>query len=211
MVGPDGEVVGVDQAPGAVEAARARAGERTVGNVAFHVGDPAKMTFERPFDTVVGRYVLQHQKHPATMLRALAGQARSGGVIVFHEIDWGGPTSFPPAPTYDRCHHWGVETLRAHGTETRMGSKLHSTFVEAGLGAPSMLLEAPIGGGENGADIVRAMSDLIATLAPRIERLGVATGADIEVATLFDRMRLEAAEGASVVFGRLQIGAWSRT
>ncbi len=211
LVGPDGEVVGVDQAPGAVEAARARAGERTVGNVAFHVGDPAEMTFERPFDTVVGRYVLQHQKHPAAMLRGLAAQVSPGGLVVFHELDWGGPTSFPPAPTYDRCRRWGLETLRAHGTETRMGSKLHSTFVEAGRSAPSMRLEALIGAGGNCADMLRLMSGLIATLLPEIERLGVATGAEIDVETLFDRMQRESAEGSNVFFGHLQIGAWSRT
>ena len=147
----------------------------------------------------------------AAMLRRLAGQARPGALVVFHEIDWGGPTSFPPAPTYDRCHRWGLETLRAHGTETRMGSKLHSTFVEAGLSTPSMRLEALIGGGENGADMFRVMSGLIATLLPEIERLGVATGAEIDVETLFDRMQRESAEGANVFFGRLQIGAWSRT
>jgi hypothetical protein len=32
-------------------------------------------------------------------------------------------------------------------TETRMGTKPHSTFVAAGLPAPSMRLEALIGGG----------------------------------------------------------------
>ncbi|MBA3812269.1 MAG: class I SAM-dependent methyltransferase [Caulobacteraceae bacterium] len=211
LVGPDGEVVGVDRASTAVDAARARAGERSLRNVRFLAGDPAEMTFERPFDAVIGRYVLQFQKDPARMLRRLADRARPGGLVVFHELDWGGPSSFPPAPTYDRCRRWGVETLRAHGTETRMGSKLHSTFVEAGLSPPSMRLEAPIGGGEKAADMLRLVSSLIATLLPEIERLGVATGVEIDVDTLFDRMQRESAEGSNVFFGHLQIGAWSRT
>ncbi len=211
MVGPDGEVVGVDRVGDAIEAARARAGERSLSNVEFLAGDPAEMTFERPFDAVIGRYVLQFQKDPAAMLRRLADRVRPGGLVVFHELDWGGPSSFPPAPTYDRCRRWGLETLRAHGTETRMGSKLHSTFVEAGLSAPSMRLEALVSAGGNGADMLRLMSGLIATLLPEIERLGVATGAEIDVETLFDRMQRESAEGSNVFFGHLQIGAWSRT
>ena len=47
-------------------------------------------------------------------------KSRSGGVIVFHEPDWGCVRSFPPAPTYDRCCHWIIETFRRAGTDTIM-------------------------------------------------------------------------------------------
>jgi len=142
LVGEAGEVVGVDRVPAALEEARARATARTLRNVVFCEGDPAEIAFERPFDAVIGRYVLQFQEHPASMLRSLSRHVRPGGLIVFHEIDWAGLASFPPAPIYEQCCHWGLQTLRLHGTETRMGSKLHATFVEAGLEAPSMRLEA---------------------------------------------------------------------
>jgi SAM-dependent methyltransferase len=211
MVGEAGEVVGVDRVPDAIDVARARATAAGVRNVHFLTGDPAEMEFDRPFDAVVGRYVLQFQKHPASMLRSLAGRARSGGLVAFHEIDWNGLASFPPAPTYDRCCRWGLETLRLHGTETRMGSKLHSTFVEAGLSAPSMRLEAVIGGGLKSADALRLMTDLTATLLPEMERFGVATAAEVGIETLFDRMQKETVAGASLVVGHFQIGAWSRT
>ena len=122
MIGDTGEVVGVDRVSAAVDAARARAIARSLRHVGFQTGDPAEMRFDRPFDAVIGRYVLQFQKQPAVMLRKLACHARSGGLVVFHEIDWSGLSSFPPAPTFDRCCRWGLETLRLHGTETRMGS-----------------------------------------------------------------------------------------
>src|SRR5262249_34549571 len=138
LVGDTGEVVGVDRVSAALEAARARAAAKSLRNVSFREGDPAEMAFERPFDAVIGRYVLQFQPDPAAMLRKLAGHVRPRGLIVFHEIDHGGVGSFPPAPTYDRCCRWVIETLRLHRTETRMGTKLHSTFVAAGLPAPSM-------------------------------------------------------------------------
>ena len=131
--------------------------------------------------------------------------------MVFHEIDWSGLSSFPPAPTFDRCCRWCFDTLRLHGTETRMGSKLHAAFVEAGLSAPSMRLEALLGGAEKGSAVLRLMADLTATLLPEMERLGVATAADVDMDTLFDRMAAESAAGESVLVGHFQIGAWSRT
>jgi SAM-dependent methyltransferase len=211
MVGETGEVVGVDRVPAAIEAARARASARSLRNVDFRTGDPAKMTFNRPFDAAVGRYVLQFQKSPATMLRNLVRGVKSGGLVAFHEIDWSGLASFPSAPTYDRCCHWGRETLRMHGTQTRMGSRLHATFVEAGLSAPSMRLEALIGGGVKSADVLRLMSDLIATLLPEMQRLGVATSAEVGVETLYERLQSESLAGANVLLGHFQIGAWSQT
>jgi hypothetical protein len=172
---------------------------------------PRKCAFDRPFDAVLGRYVLQFQKQPAAMLRKLACHARCGGLMVFHELDWNGLSSFPSAPTFDRCCRWGLETLRLHGTESRMGSKLHATFVEAGLSAPSMRLEALLGGGMNAGTVLRLMADLTATLLPEMSRLGVATAQDVDIGTLYDRMAAEAAAAASLLVGHFQMGAWSRT
>ena len=36
------------------------------------------MTFDRPFDAVIGRYVLMFQRDPAAMLRALAAMRGAG-------------------------------------------------------------------------------------------------------------------------------------
>src|SRR5690242_9611805 len=90
LVGHDGLVIGTDRVPGPIAAARARAQARSLRNVDFRVGDPGEMTFERPFDAVVGRYVLQFNPDPAAMLRKLAGHLRPGGVVAFHELDWDG-------------------------------------------------------------------------------------------------------------------------
>jgi ubiquinone/menaquinone biosynthesis C-methylase UbiE len=136
IVGAGSAVVGVDRVPTALEVARARAAAKSLGNVTFIEGDPAAMTFDRPFDAVIGRYVLQFQQDPAAMVRTLAGHLKPGGLIAFHEIDWGGVGSFPAVPTFERCCRWGFETLRLHGTESRMGAKLHATFVAAGLPPP---------------------------------------------------------------------------
>lgn len=210
LVGASGSVVGADRVAAAVQVAQARAAERSQLNVAFAVGDPADLTFDTPFDAVVGRYVLQFQQEPAALLRRLATKVRPGGVLVFHEIDWAGLSSFPAVPTYDQCSQWGADAMRRHGTETRMGSKLHATFVAAGLPAPTMRLEALVVAGVDSLPWLRLFKDLIATLLPELERSGVATATEVGVDTLVQRMGQEANASASVLFGHYQIAAWVR-
>ena len=119
VVGEAGEVVGVDRAPAAIAAAQARTGGQR--NLSFLEGDPAVMSFERPFDAVVGRYVLMFQQHPASMLRALAPHLRPGGLIAFHELTYEGISSSPPLPTFDQVWRWNAETTRLYGANPDMG------------------------------------------------------------------------------------------
>src|SRR5215467_9673704 len=69
VVGSNGFVVGIDRSAAAVERATTRASRRNLANVAFEVGDPAAMDFDRPFDAIIGRFVLMYQNDPATSLR----------------------------------------------------------------------------------------------------------------------------------------------
>lgn len=211
LVGAGGEVIGVDRSPTAVSAATERAAAHALGNVSFRVGDPAELSFEQPLDAVVGRYVLQFQDDPVRMVRGVARHVRAGGPIVFHELDWSvGIRSLPPAPTFDQCCRWTSETIRRSGAEIHMGMKLHATFVAAGLPAPTMRLEAMLGGGDHAATPLRIVADLARTLLPEAERLGVSEAAGADLETLFDRMYDEVQTNGSVVVGNLQVGAWSR-
>jgi SAM-dependent methyltransferase len=210
LVGDSGEVVGVDRSSAAVDAATAEAQARSVSNVTFEEGDPGEMQFERPFDAVVGRYVLQFQRNPAEFLHKVAAHVRPGGLVVFHELDWGGVRSFPPSPTHDACCGWITRTIRSSGAETNMGLKLHPTFIDAGLEEPSMRMEALVGGGSRCVDALQQVVDLVGTLLPAMEHLGVATAEEVGYDTLLERMTSETLAGGGVIVGRLQVGCWSR-
>ena len=119
MVGERGEVVGADRATAAIAAAQAKGEGRR--NLRFLEGDPADMSFEQPFDAVVGRYVLMFQEHPPTMLRRLASHLRPGGLLVFHELDYAGISSFPPLQTFEQIWRWNADTTRLYGADPRMG------------------------------------------------------------------------------------------
>ena len=210
LAGDKGSVVGVDRAPAAIETARRRAELRLLRNVSFREGNPAEMTFEESFDAVVGRYVLLFQADAAQMLRGLNRCLQPGGVIVFHEPDWSVVRSFPPAPTYDRCCRWIIEAAKLGGSNWNMADKLHGVFLAAGLPAPTMRMKTFIGGGTEVGEWLRGVAELADTLLPAMEKFGVASAAEVDLATLAERMTREVAQTNSVIVGRSEIGAWSR-
>jgi SAM-dependent methyltransferase len=211
LVGDTGEVVGIDRSKAALAVARRRAEERSFGWVTFWEGDAAEMTSGDSFDAVVGRYVLMYQADPASTVRQVADKVRPGGVIVFHEPYRGGVRSFPSVDAYDRGWELVDETFRRSGADPLMGIKLHATFVAAGLAAPSLRLESVIAGGATSSDQVHFEMDVVRTLTPEMERLGVARAADLAAETLADRVFEEVTATESVIVGRAEIGAWTRT
>ena len=210
LVGEAGSVIGIDRSAAGLAFARSRADAQLMHNVSFLEGDLNQILFEEPFDAVVGRYVLQHTPDPAAALQKLAGHVRSGGIVVFHELDWSGVQSLPPAPLYDQCCQWCIETLQLLGAETHMGSKLYATFVDSGLPAPLMRLEAVIAGGTNTRDRLYLAAEIARSLLPAMEKFGVTTASDVDIDTLAVRMQNQVIANGSIVMGHWQIGAWSR-
>ena len=210
MVGTSGEVVGTDRSPIAVAAARKAAQARGLSNLSFRQGDASGLEFDRPFDAIVGRYVLCFSPNPVAMLKHLLGQLKPGGIVVFHEAGGLGAASFPPVPSYDRCHEWIVQTFRKVGTNPQMCLDLYSTFLDAGLPAPTMGLQTLVGGSASRSNGIDLIADLVMTMAPVIEQTGVATAEEIDIATLHSRVHANVAKSRSVVVGRYEVGAWCR-
>jgi len=210
LIGHAGSVVGVDRSLLAVDAARQRAEARGLSNVSFRHGDLLEMVFDEPFDLVAGRHVLLSLADPAVALAGLKAHLKPGGVIAFHEADWQGARSVPPAPIYDRCCALAERAIRELGGDTSMGAKLPAAFERAGLPSPFMRLEAPIGAGRTAGDRIGLVADLIVTLLSDMERLGLVEPGEIDPGSLADRMTAEALALGSTIIGRSEIGAWTR-
>jgi len=209
LVGPSGEVVGIDRAAAAVAAATRAARARALANVSFREGDAARMPCERPFDAIVGRYVLLYQADAGATLRELSRHLKTGGLMVFHEPDWKAARSSPATPTYDNCWRWLQERFRRAGTDGNMADRLYGIFVRAGLTAPRMRMQTFIAGGEASYPMVEALAELIANVAPSFEQYGIATAAEVDVATLEDRMKREIDAVDAMIIGRSEVCAWA--
>jgi hypothetical protein len=67
-----------------------------------------------------------------------------------------------------------------------------------------------IGGGEGASPWLHLTAEIMRTLLPEMERMGVARAAEVGVETLYERLRREIGSGGGVIIGRSEIGAWSR-
>ena len=209
MAGPGGSVVGVDREETAVAWATARARSREVSSVRFQFGDPTAMKFDRQFDVIVGRLVLMYYPDPVDAVRKLVEHLRPGGLLVFQEFDMDYVRSRPPAPTFERAATWMKRTFTATGTHINIGRDLYSVFLAAGLPGPKLRIDALIGGGPE-FPAYELMAGTIQSLLPVMERMGIATATEVELATLAERMRDEVVASKGIVFSPALIGAWSR-
>lgn len=209
LVGHSGEVVGGDRERKAVDWASWRAHSHGLTNVKFVEGDPAEMEFDQQFDAIVGRLVLMYYPDPVDAIRKLIRHVRPEGLIVFQEIDLANARSLPVAPLYERSITWIKQTLSASGARIHLGSELYPVFLAAGLPGPSMRMDALVGGGPQ-CPVYEIVSELVQSLLPAMEKLKIASPAEVGVSTLEQRMRDEVVALKGVVLSAGFIGAWSR-
>jgi SAM-dependent methyltransferase len=210
LVGPRGSVVGVDMNPAILETARTRVDAVGWTNVAFLDGDVTSIALDDDFDAVVGRWILMYLPDPVAVIRGLVGRVRPGGVIAFQENDFTyPPTTFPPAPLHQQVMRWTTPPPGGGGPDQQMGSKLYQTYLDAGLPAPKLRLDAPVGGGEDWPGYAY-VADTVRSLLPMMERMGLVSAEDVDVETLADRLRAEALEQRGVQMLPIVLGAWAR-
>jgi ubiquinone/menaquinone biosynthesis C-methylase UbiE len=211
LVGPSGEVVGVDMNAAILETARARTGAAGYANVHFLAGDLRDgVEVAGEFDALVGRYVLLYLEDPAAMLRPFVRRLRPGGVAAFQ--DTAVELSFvaqPPSPLLSLAVGWLGAGLRAAGARLWTGFGLYQVFQEAGLEAPRMRATASVGGGPDWEGYEHLAGGL-RSLMPVLEKHGIATAAQVGVDTLAERLRDEFVRERKAGMGLVLVDAWAR-
>jgi SAM-dependent methyltransferase len=193
LVGPSGAVVGVERDPVAVELARRRTDAPNV---------------EDGFDAVVGRLVLMYLTDPVAALRRAASRVRAGGLVCVHEADLDCLCADPLTPLWAQVHEYFVQALEKAGVATRLGPRLFTTFRAAGLPGPQLLVETFAAGGPDAP--AWGWANVISAAVPLMERVGVATRAEVDPPTLADRLLAETLAQDGCVIGPPMTGAWVR-
>src|SRR5215471_13102579 len=208
LVGPSGEVVGVERDTNSIARASTRAAAVGLRNVGFLNSDVNNIVSSQPFDAAVGRFILMFLPDPVSVLRSAAGLVRPSGVIVFQEPSWAAMLALGSGlPLWSRTRHLIHETLLRSGAHREMGLALYRVFQEAGLPAPKMHLEMPLG---SDADFIRLTSDLLLSLLPLAEQHQVSLEELGSLDTLPNRICAEVVEANTVVSLIGVVGAWSR-
>src|SRR5262249_25401604 len=142
LVGPSGEVMAVERDSRSIARARARISEVGLINVSFIECDVSQTQSGRPFDAVVGRFILQFVPDPTDIVRCLSKVVRPGGVLVFQEVSYAPLLALSAhLPLWSASVSVARETIRRSGANPEMGVALHRTFQEAGLPPPTVRME----------------------------------------------------------------------
>jgi SAM-dependent methyltransferase len=169
--------------------------------------DKPSVRDEKPFDAAVGRFILMYLPDPVAALRSISQVVRTGGVFVFQEPCWAPvlahlaqlPLWFATASLIDK-------TMRVSANHD-MGTELYHTFVEAGLPAPAMRMELPVG---KEPYLAQWYYDTLCSLRPQIEQLHLPIESLGSLGTLVLRLQAEVAESKTVACWFASVGAWCR-
>jgi ubiquinone/menaquinone biosynthesis C-methylase UbiE len=211
LVGPDGEVIGVDVDGAALRVARRRAQSLGLHQVTFVEDDMLSADIGAGFDAAIGRLVLMYRADPAATLRQIAAKVRPGGVLAFQELDMDPAVarSLPAGTLWNETGRLVIETFARAGLHVRMGRELFGAFLAAGLPAPAMCDETLVGGGSDFAGY-EWLAGVVRSLAPMMARLGIADPHRLDVDTLAGRMREDTAARRAVVWTPSFVGAYGR-
>jgi SAM-dependent methyltransferase len=213
LVGPTGDVTGIDRDPGQVEYAEQRAKALGLANVHFVAGDFREVEFTPAMDAIVGRLVLMYAADPLDAIRRALRNLKSGGIIALQEsiIDYEGPVFIEPLDCLAaKAAQWFRAGFKHAGVHSRMGMRLFALMRKAGL-TPSTEIDmlVPIQEGPDGA-LFGTLASVVRSQIPAIVASGAATEAEIQIDTLEERMIADApANGVVGYFNLGHVGVWA--
>jgi protein-L-isoaspartate O-methyltransferase len=179
LVGPQGVVIGVDRDPSQCEQARHRAERLGLENVAFLTADVEAFQAEGLFDAVIGRLVLAQTPDLQTLLDGLAGLARPGGVLAFHELDWRSawrPRAQPQSLVEDedllKAFRLVADVCEKAGGALDIGVRLPALLARWGAPAAMIVTHVAVGRAQVAAAAELAL-EAARSLLPAATRLGL--------------------------------------
>jgi SAM-dependent methyltransferase len=199
LVGADGQVVGIDRSDPAL--AMARGVERAAGaaSIDYHVVDlAAPLPDLGHFDAIVGRRVLMYLPDAAVTLVRLTGLARPGAMIAFQEHARSAlPAGLGALPIHRQLYDLAWDTVAAEGGDVGLGLRLSPMMAAAGLSIAEARSEAIL----LQPEAPSFLPTLMQAMLPRMVEHGVTTEADLDIATLPDRLLQEQrASGGTIVW-----------
>jgi ubiquinone/menaquinone biosynthesis C-methylase UbiE len=209
VVGPSGTVVGVDRSAEAIETARRRAEVAKVTNVEFHLATIEGFLDAKPFDAMIGRFVLMYFSDPVTILQRLLPLVKPNGIVAFLEMDMVAARTVPRVEFVDTTLDWVRQAFSRANLPLDIASRVWRVFEQAGLTQSSMFARQNIEASPPSV-ASRYIAETVRSLLPTMERLGVATAEQVNIETLAERLQEAAAEQHATVLSPLAVGTWSR-
>ena len=204
LVGPEGEVVGVDASAAQLAQARERLNPG-VTNVRFvEASATATGLPHESFDLVYCRFLLLHLPDPERALREMRALLKPGGTLVCEDGDLTSSGSQPPSALgafADLFGHLGA----ARGVDYTLGRRLYRMVLDAGFPTPGISFNQPVvARGEH----KRLLELSVAEAGPAFVEAGLITSWELDH-TLVEMRRL-AGDGSVLAVMPRMAQVWAR-
>ena len=179
LVGPGGEVVGVDRDAARIELAARRAAGAELTNVEFIASELRAFEPHGRFDAMTARFILMHLPDPVATLARLTPALAPGGIVVLIEIDWIAARSVPPVPFIEETLGLVRDTMQRAGIALDLGPRLWRIQRTLGLRKADVRIDARA----EPAPAAAACAMLAETargLLPMMEQFGIARASQLE-------------------------------
>jgi SAM-dependent methyltransferase len=209
LVGPEGSVVGLDQAQAALDVAERRREAAGLDHVRFVAADVRSHHVDEPFHAIVARLLLFHLPDAVDVVRHHIEALRPGGLALAIDFDLGTVRAEPPVALVDTAIRWVEAGFRSAGADPRVGARLGAILEAAGLVEVETIglqryFRPPDPTGP------RLLSGVVKALAAPIAANGIATPEEMGLETLEARLAAELAASDSAMLPPAVVGAWGR-
>src|SRR5215203_4527020 len=204
LVGPTGEVVGVDYSTAQVDQARELLPVH-VTNVRFVAASATDTGLAREsFDVVYCRFLLIHLKEPEAALREMRDLLKAGGIVVCEDGDLTSAASEPPSRLQEFSNLFGALGPK-WGVDYTLGRRLFQMVIAADFAQPEITFNQPVlAQGEN-----KQLLELsVAEAGPSFVQAGLLTNEEL-LATVAEMRRLTEDETVLALMPRMS-QVWAR-
>ncbi len=143
MVGPGGEVVGLDFSAEQIEQARQQSSEPRFANTRFLQGDATDSGLAHAtFDVVYCRFLLLHLARPVAALREMTALLKPGGVLVCEDGDLTVAGSVPRT-ALNMFADLSAQLAPVRGVDYAISRRLYHLFLDQGFSTPNVFIHQP--------------------------------------------------------------------
>jgi ubiquinone/menaquinone biosynthesis C-methylase UbiE len=205
LVGPQGQVTGIDFDETSIGIARSEAEAASNGNVRYRHGDVRSSDFEEPVDVVYARFLFSHLPDAEAQLHNLPRLIVPGGRIVIEDVDFSGNFCYPDCPAFWRHVALYTQTAALRGACPTLGARLPVYLRDAGFEAIEVNVVQPAGLDERTKTIVAVSMERIAGAA---EQAGLATRE--ELAHIIDDLHAAVKDPGQLLSTPRVVQVWAR-
>jgi len=198
LVGPGGEVVGIDRSNEALASARAVSPSAEMAPIRYQIADlSGALPDLGHFDAIVGRRVLMYLPDAAATLARLARLAKPATILAFQEharVDL--PVGAGELSAHRQCYTMAWDTVAAEGGDVALGYRLAGLVRAAGFAIEDARSEGVL---------IQPWEDsflptLMRVMLPRMIERGIAREGEVDLDMLADRIEKERRAASGTIF-----------